>query len=55
MGPDPPWEGANFWDVPLKSIGTLYGVCANTAELIGMPFGLWARMDRRNHVLDWGP
>ena len=20
-----------------------------------MPFGLWARMDRRNHVLDGGP
>jgi len=22
---------------------------------IGMPFGLWARMGRRNHVLDGGP
>jgi len=27
-------------------------VCAKTAEPIGMPFGLWARMGRRNHVLD---
>ena len=25
--------------------------CAKTAEPIKMPFGLWARMDRRNHVL----
>jgi len=28
------------------------------AEPIVMPFGLWARMDPRNHVLDgvrWGP
>ena len=26
-----------------------------TAESIGMQFGLWARMGRRNHVLDGGP
>ena len=26
--------------------------CAKMAELIDMPFGLWARMGRRNHVLD---
>jgi len=25
---------------------------AKTAEPIEMPFGLWARMDPRNHVLD---
>ena len=25
---------------------------AKTAELIEMPFGLWARMHCRNHVLD---
>ena len=30
-------------------------VCAKTAEPIGMPFELWARMGRRNHVLDGGP
>jgi len=28
---------------------------AKTAESIEMPFGLWARMGRRNHVLDGGP
>jgi len=27
----------------------------NTAETIEMSFGLWARMGRRNHVLDGGP
>jgi len=26
--------------------------CAKTAELIEMPFGFWARMGPRNHVLD---
>jgi len=30
-------------------------VCAKMAELIEMPFGLWARMGLRNHVLDGGP
>jgi len=30
-------------------------VCAKTAELIRMPFGLWARIGHRNHVLDGGP
>ena len=28
---------------------------AKTAEPIEMPFGLWARMCPRNHVLDGGP
>jgi len=28
---------------------------AKTAAPIEMPFGLWARMGRRNHVLDGGP
>jgi len=28
---------------------------ANTAAPIEMPFGLWAWMGRRNHVLDEGP
>ena len=27
-------------------------ICAKTAEPIQMPFGLWARMGPRNHVLD---
>ena len=30
-------------------------ICAKTAKPIEMPFWLWARMDRRNHVLDTGP
>jgi len=30
-------------------------ICAKTAEPIEMPFGLWAQMGRRNHVLDWSP
>jgi len=30
-------------------------ICAKTAKLIQMPFGLWAWMSRRNHVLDGGP
>ena len=29
--------------------------CANTAEPIKMPFGLWAWMGQRNHVLDGSP
>jgi len=29
--------------------------CAKTAEPINMPFGLWAWMGRRNHVLDGSP
>ena len=28
---------------------------AKTAKPIDMPFGLWAWMSRRNHVLDGGP
>jgi len=28
---------------------------AKTTAPIEMPFGLWARMSRRNHVLDGGP
>jgi len=30
-------------------------ICAKTAELIEMSFGLWAQIGRRNHVLDGGP
>ena len=30
-------------------------ICAKTAEPIKMPFGLWARMGPRNHVLDGSP
>jgi len=28
---------------------------AKTAEPIDMPFGMWTRVDQRNHVLDEGP
>ena len=54
----PPWEGANFlgeWASYCKVQGHSTVVCAKTAEPIGMPFGLWARMGPRNHVLDGGP
>jgi len=44
-------EGASH----CKVYGYSTVVCAKTAEPIGMPFGLWARMGRRNHVLDGGP
>jgi len=30
-------------------------ICAKTAEPIEMPFGLWAQMWPRKHVLDGGP
>jgi len=57
-GPDRPWKGANFWG-EWASHCKVYGhstvVCAKAAEAIGMPFGLWARIGRRNHVLDGGP
>ena len=39
--------------------GVPYGhsavICAKMAEQIQMAFGLWARMGRRNHLLDGGP
>jgi len=30
-------------------------ICAKTVKAIEMPFGLWAWMGCRNHVLDGGP
>jgi len=30
-------------------------ICAKTAEPIEMPFGLWARMGRKNRVSDGDP
>jgi len=38
-----------------KAQGHMAVICAKTAELIEMSFGLWARMGRRNHVLDGRP
>ena len=29
-------------------------ICAKTAEPIEMSFGLWARMGRKNHALEYG-
>jgi len=40
---------------PLVKYSDTTVICAKTAEPIGMPFGLWARTGRRNHVLDGGP
>jgi len=39
----------------VKYRSTLRSICAKTAEPIGMPFGLWARVGCRNHVLDGDP
>jgi len=53
-GPDTPMGKGNFEGergVPLQS-GHYAVICAKTAEPIEMPFGLWARMGPRNHVLD---
>jgi len=30
-------------------------ICAKMAELIEMPFGLWAQIGPRNYVSDWRP
>ena len=38
-----------------KVYGHSVVLCANTAEPIEMPFGLWARMGRRNLVFAGGP
>jgi len=56
-GPDPPMERGKFWAENGRPIVKYRDtvVCGKTAEPIGMPFGLWARMCRRNHVLDGGP
>jgi len=50
-GADPPREGAIFLGGKGAfqcKVGTLYGLLA---EPIEMPFGLWAQMGPRNHVL----
>ena len=36
-----------YWD-----LGHSVVICAKTAKPFEMPFGLWARMDPRNHVVD---
>ena len=56
-GPCPPWEGAILWREghPIVKYRNTAVPCRKTAEPIEMPFGLWAWMGRRNHVLDGGP
>jgi len=54
-GADPPMGRANFEGgkgLPIVKYAVIY---AKTAEPIEMPFGLWAWMGRKNHVLDGGP
>jgi len=55
--PDPPMGRGNFEGEkgpPIVKYRDSVVPCTKTAEPIEMPFGLWARMGRRNHVLDWG-
>jgi len=40
---------------PLRRSRSFKVICAKTAELIEMPFGVLARMGPRNYVLDDGP
>jgi len=56
-GPDPPWEGAILRGKgrPIVQYRDTAVPCAKTAEPTEMPFGLWAWMGPRNHVLDGGP
>jgi len=57
-GPDPPTGMGKFLEEngrPIVKYRDTLRSSVQTAELIGMPFGLWARMGRRNHVLDGGP
>jgi len=51
-----PHVKGHFWDegTSHKCRDTTV-ICAKTAEPIGMPLGLWARMGPRNHVLDGHP
>jgi len=57
-GPDIPWEGAilrgKAWKGrPIVKYRDTADIYAKMAKLIKMPFGLWARMGRRNRVR-WG-
>ena len=51
-----PWEEAIFLEKGVSRC-KVHGHSAvhKTAEPIEMPFGLWVRIGRRNHVLDGGP
>jgi len=57
-GPDPPIGRGNFEGkkgFPIVKYRDIAVICAKTAEPIEMPFGLWARIGPRNHVLHGGP
>jgi len=50
----PPWKGAIFGERPIVKYreGHSAVICAQTAEPMVMPFGLWARTDPRNRKLN---
>jgi len=53
MGFRSPWEGAILRE---KGISDDTAVsCSKTSKRLEMSFGLWARVDSMNHVLDRGP
>jgi len=57
-GPDPSMRRGNFEGGkgrPIVKYRDTLRSCAKTAKQIEMPFGLWATMGCRNHVLDKGP
>ena len=53
----PPWEGAILRGKgrPIVKYKDTMDIYAKTAELMEMPFGLWAWIDPRNHMLDGSP
>ena len=56
-GPDPPMGRGNFEGGKVRPIVQYRDttvICANTAEMIQMPFRLWSWMGLRNRVR-WGP
>ena len=57
-GPDPLMGRGNFEGGkghPIVKCRDTAVICEKMAEPIEIPFGLWAQMSRRNHVLDGGP
>jgi len=57
-GPDPPMGRGKFLGEnarPIVKYRDTLRSSVQMAEPTGMPFGLWARIGHRNHVLDGGP
>jgi len=48
------FDGKNRQTITKIYYGHSAVICANTAEPIEVPFGLWARMGPRHHVLHGG-